>query len=58
MSITEKLAELNRAQSHALAEFYASTKALERAEERIRSLNQQINVLAPLADEVSDGAAE
>jgi len=58
MNIDDRIAELNNAQTNALAEFYACTKALERADERVRSLNQQISSLKELRDEVNNDTAE
>jgi len=58
MAIDDRISELNNAQTTALAEFYACTKALERADERVRSLNQQISTLKELKDEVTDDSAK
>lgn len=57
MTINERLVELNKAQSQALAEYYGATKALERAEEKIRTINQQITLLAEFAEE-PDGSID
>lgn len=58
MSIEDRIAELNKAQTNALAEYYACTKALERADERVRTLNQQISMLTEVKNEVTDDPAE
>lgn len=54
MSIETRLDELRTAQANALAEFYACTKALERADERIRSLNQQLSMLTEMKLEAAN----
>lgn len=54
MSIEVRLDELRNAQANALAEFYACTKALERADERVRSLNQQLSMLTELKLEAAN----
>jgi len=58
MSIDDRIAELTRAQTNALAEYYACTKALERADNRVRSLNQQLSMLNELKDEAANDPAE
>lgn len=50
MNLKDKLAELNRHQAQALAEFYAATKTLERAEERVKSISQQIALVSDLVN--------
>lgn len=57
MSIETRLDELRHAQANALAEFYACTKALERADERVRSLNQQLSMLTEMKLEAANDNA-
>lgn len=57
MSIKERLIELNKMQAKFLAEFYSATKALERADEGVRTTNQQIWLLSQY-EEQPDGAVE
>ena len=57
MTIKERLIELNKMQAKFLAEYYSASKALERADEGVRSINQQIWLLSQY-EEQPDGAAE
>ena len=57
MTIEERLVQLNKIQAKLLAEYYSASKALERADEGIRNVSQQIQLLAHY-EEQPDGAAE
>ena len=57
MTIEERLVQLNKMQAKLLAEYYSASKALERADEGIRNVSQQIQLLAHY-EEQPDGATE
>jgi len=57
MTIADKLVDLNKIQTKLLAEYYAASKTLERTEEGIRNINQQIHLLSQY-EEKPDGPVE